>query len=324
MKEIHPFAEIFPQTSESDFLKLKESINENGQRDPIVLLGGKILDGRHRYKACSELGIAPQFRNFDPERDGSPIKYVSDTNLTRRHLTVGQKSAIAAQIEELIKQEEEEEAKKKAAVKDEEPKKETVALEEKPKTKKKEPKPAKTGDDRPHRKREAEAASMAGASPRSLRDFKFVEKWAPEAAAKVTSGEMSINAAKDIATDAKNAASKYRKEASDILEGSHGKEFSDLVREAKILETESELKKFSRLEISDQRRIKNLVVEGWRVDQAIDFAKGEFAPDQKIETLISFYRANAPDGLDEAGWASAYVGGYVIAISKSNSTESEA
>ena len=37
--------------------ELKGDISKNGLLVPIILRNGKLLDGRHRYKACKELGI---------------------------------------------------------------------------------------------------------------------------------------------------------------------------------------------------------------------------------------------------------------------------
>ncbi len=40
--------------------------------DPITLLGGAILDGRNRYRACLKAGVAPKTEPFtgrDPVRE---------------------------------------------------------------------------------------------------------------------------------------------------------------------------------------------------------------------------------------------------------------
>ena len=87
MKELkpHPLAEIFPAMSDGEFEELCESINSNGQREPITLLDGMILDGRHRYKACLQVGIDPVTENLASGR--TPAKFVIDKNIMRRNLT---------------------------------------------------------------------------------------------------------------------------------------------------------------------------------------------------------------------------------------------
>ena len=57
MLEYHEYANIFPMFSDADFNDLVENIRKNGLRDKIVLLNGRILDGRNRYRALLELGI---------------------------------------------------------------------------------------------------------------------------------------------------------------------------------------------------------------------------------------------------------------------------
>jgi hypothetical protein len=75
-------------------MALRDDIAAHGQRDPIALLGGQILDGRNRYRACRELGIKPQSREWDG-KGSSPVALVLSANLHRRHLTSSQRAAAA-------------------------------------------------------------------------------------------------------------------------------------------------------------------------------------------------------------------------------------
>jgi hypothetical protein len=105
---LHPYALLFPPMTESEYLALKESIRQHGQRDPIVLWGDlenqnlpmeqcPVLDGRNRLRACEELGEKPKtIRRYMTDADA--LQYVLDANLHRRHLTDGQRAAIAAEI----------------------------------------------------------------------------------------------------------------------------------------------------------------------------------------------------------------------------------
>ena len=57
--ESHPLASLFPMIEGAEFDDLVADIKANGQREDIVLLDGKVLDGRNRYQACLAAGIAP-------------------------------------------------------------------------------------------------------------------------------------------------------------------------------------------------------------------------------------------------------------------------
>lgn len=93
--EYHPFANIFPLLSGADFDGFKADIQEQGQLEPIILLEGKILDGRNRYRVCLELGVTPITKDYD---GGDPLAYVVALNLRRRHLTTAQRALIAVEL----------------------------------------------------------------------------------------------------------------------------------------------------------------------------------------------------------------------------------
>lgn len=92
----HPAAEIFPLMSGADFDALVADIRENGQREPIIVHDGLILDGRNRHRACVELGLTPGTMKWD--RVGTPEAYVISTNLRRRHLNESQRAMIAKKL----------------------------------------------------------------------------------------------------------------------------------------------------------------------------------------------------------------------------------
>lgn len=97
--EAHPAAEIMPLMSAAQFLDFKRSIHEHGLNHPIVLHEGKILDGRNRYKACTELGV--EVRAVAWKMDRSPLDYVLQENMDRRQLTESQRGMVAAKATEL-------------------------------------------------------------------------------------------------------------------------------------------------------------------------------------------------------------------------------
>lgn len=93
--ELSKFCFLFPDMDPEQYDRLRDDIKENGVSSAIVLWHdpeqGKlvIVDGRHRDKACSELGIECPTREFK----GTAVdvaKHVISLNLSRRHLNAGQ------------------------------------------------------------------------------------------------------------------------------------------------------------------------------------------------------------------------------------------
>src|SRR5690242_6457327 len=62
--EPHPLAGRIPEMLSDEYVDLVKDIQKHGLREPLVLFEGKILDGRHRYRACAELGIEPKIVEF--------------------------------------------------------------------------------------------------------------------------------------------------------------------------------------------------------------------------------------------------------------------
>ena len=94
----HPLAEIFPLITGREFEELKKDIAQNGVREAIVIYDSQILDGRNRFRACQEVGVTPDFVEYDGD---DPLQYVISLNLHRRHLSEGQRSDVAASIANL-------------------------------------------------------------------------------------------------------------------------------------------------------------------------------------------------------------------------------
>ena len=99
----HPFAAMFPELPPEELTQLARDIKERGQLEPIILYKGVILDGRNRYRACQIAGVKPRIEAFDAKATRrSPEEFILSRNLRRRHLSVGQKAAIALEWSEQI------------------------------------------------------------------------------------------------------------------------------------------------------------------------------------------------------------------------------
>jgi hypothetical protein len=93
--EPHPLAELFPPLAAPELAALTADIAAQGLREPIALYEGQILDGRNRFHACQELGIACPTRDYTGP---DPLAFVVSMNLQRRHLNESQRAMIAAKL----------------------------------------------------------------------------------------------------------------------------------------------------------------------------------------------------------------------------------
>jgi ParB-like chromosome segregation protein Spo0J len=98
----HEFARYLPKMSDQEFNVFKADIKQRGQQVPIVIYrqgGGKfvILDGRHRQRACKELGITPIYEVYQGKKENL-LNHVISLNIGRRHLNESQRAAIAVEV----------------------------------------------------------------------------------------------------------------------------------------------------------------------------------------------------------------------------------
>jgi N6-adenosine-specific RNA methylase IME4 len=172
--EFHEVCDIFPMMEGEEFDALVVDIGGYGQREPIWTYQGKVIDGRNRYKACSLLGIEPQYKEWSG--DGSLVSFVISLNLRRRHLTASQKAACAVEIEKQFAGE----AQKRQA----------HGLTA----------PGKTLSAKLHEplagRSDEQAGQMLGVSGRYVSDAKAIKEKAPAIFAQVQSGAKSIPQAK--------------------------------------------------------------------------------------------------------------------------------
>lgn len=173
--KFHPVCRCFPDISGEEFDQLKLDIERNGQRNPIVVHKGHIIDGKNRYRACTELGIAPMVVEWDGQGE-SVVAWAVSTNLHRRHMSPSQRAAVAAELAPLFEQEAKARQRRGTL--------------------------APIGDKR--MKSSEAAAKAAGATPRSTQRAIAVKKVAPDAFAQVKAGEKTVSAAESEIRKAKS------------------------------------------------------------------------------------------------------------------------
>lgn len=92
----HPAAELFPYLPQPELVELADDITANGLHEPILFgPDGTLLDGRNRLSACELAGVQPRFDVYD---GNDPVAVIVSRNLRRRHLTTGQRAALAVDL----------------------------------------------------------------------------------------------------------------------------------------------------------------------------------------------------------------------------------
>jgi len=94
--EVHPAAEMFPLMSGKTFDELVNDIKIHGQLEPVVVLDGKLIDGRNRARACMCLGLECQSREWDGRN--SVVDFIISENKIRRHLSAQALAVASAKL----------------------------------------------------------------------------------------------------------------------------------------------------------------------------------------------------------------------------------
>lgn len=69
----------------------------NGLRMPITLYEDAVLDGWHRYTACTQIGIDPTYTKFTGG-DAEARRFAVSVNLVRRHLDTSERAMVAGKF----------------------------------------------------------------------------------------------------------------------------------------------------------------------------------------------------------------------------------
>lgn len=202
----HPAAELFPLMTGDEFDSLVADVREHGLIEPVWMyddpeLGRVLLDGRNRWRACTEAGVKVETRVYTGD---DPIGFSISQNMQRRHLTTGQKAAVGAAALPLY----EAEAAKRSQANLKQNATECADLhtrseESAPKSKKK----AKRSADK--------AAKTAGTSGRAVAQFKRLQEQDPGLANLVKQGTLSLDRAERILRDREAEARKVAEARAD-------------------------------------------------------------------------------------------------------------
>lgn len=98
--KVHPFLQMLPPVAAAPRRALIEDIMANGQKRPIILHRGMILDGRVRYYALRALGL-PVKSVILQRSVGDALKAV--IKLNNRRLSDSQRTIVVRKAKELLK-----------------------------------------------------------------------------------------------------------------------------------------------------------------------------------------------------------------------------
>lgn len=209
-RDFHPACLALPKMALDEYQALRESIRQGyDQRHPILLLDGLILDGRHRYLACVDEGVEPQFIDWT---GGNPFDFVRREHEGRRSWVSGVQKAMV--IGRLIKQSaawqaEQQRIQDEANEKRAEAAKKQIAAQQRDDTGKVQSRvdPQVEGQpgtpappSRDHAKKHAQSSATAkakliGTSRANVERADMIERHSPELAEKVARGEVSATKA---------------------------------------------------------------------------------------------------------------------------------
>lgn len=91
--KLHPIAELFPEMSNEEYQSLVKDIEQHGVLQPILIHNDQIVDGRHRFQACQDLGIPCPTMEWNEQ--GSLLTKAVSLNLKRRHLSASQIAVVS-------------------------------------------------------------------------------------------------------------------------------------------------------------------------------------------------------------------------------------
>jgi ParB-like chromosome segregation protein Spo0J len=250
--EFHELANEFPLLSDTETEQLADDIKKVGLIEPLVLLDGKILDGRNRYNACKQAGRKLQSDDvllFEEEYENEdPVTFVISRNIRRRHLTVGQRSAVAAELFKRM---------------------------------------AKDGSTA--KERVKKAAEVAGVAASSVEQAAHIANKAPELHKQLKAGKKSLH--KVAKEAAKKLAGADLDSALDKIREVCGKSFEAAVKEDQIdhLKTPKAVAAFANLPEEKMKAVAPVLQQGWTLNKAISFADKEITPASTGQQMLDIF-----------------------------------
>jgi hypothetical protein len=92
----HPLSAAFPPMTDGALMMLRDSIENIGVQNAVVIFEGKVIDGWHRYCVAREIGASCPTEQLPADVD--PRAFVLAQNRARRHLNAGQMALVVTAV----------------------------------------------------------------------------------------------------------------------------------------------------------------------------------------------------------------------------------
>lgn len=94
------FSDYLPSLTDTEYKKLKDSIEREGLHDPLIVWEEEkiLVDGHHRLMACQELDINPEIEYKSFIFRAQVIAWIIENNWGRRNLTPEQKNILLGEL----------------------------------------------------------------------------------------------------------------------------------------------------------------------------------------------------------------------------------
>lgn len=96
------FKSLIPPLTPEEFAGLKQSIQNEGCRDPLVLWGDILIDGHNRYDICSKRDIPFQTVQREFESREKAIEWIILNQFGRRNLPIHERARLALRLKPVI------------------------------------------------------------------------------------------------------------------------------------------------------------------------------------------------------------------------------
>jgi hypothetical protein len=284
------FKDLIPPLDADELAQLEANLVADGCREAIVAWDGVIIDGHNRYAICERLGIPYGITEREFNDRSEAVEWIIRNQFGRRNINAFTRGQLALRLESVIA------AKAKAnqqARKGDQPgttRQNSAHLSKNP---------VKTRD---------EIAKIAGVSHDTIAKVKRITNEGDTATIEAAkAGSISINAAHE--HTAKSQLDDYDEQLA-RMRANCGDPFADAVKDGVTLRTVAHFRQFAALSDDDQKGAGKQVLRGWKIGDAVRFAKNEVTMSSDITELVARVESS---GRQSGGWD---VNGWRVSIQK--------